>query len=515
MGFEGPGKRLVIVGGLDGTGEGARAVLAALRWFKTDAPAALQSEWTITAMPCAYPEQCANSTTGAGQPMGDPARFPPVDGFYNDETAPEPRYVWRWVAFQAPDLVLEVRSGETISWEISEGAGAIRLSGPRPPSGSLAAAVSVGTPSGFAPVAAVRASTSIERAPEMLRSLLDAASSLGPSPLHNSMLVRVARTPLQIASVLANRYPESPSMSYIPSVAWSNTLRLAARLDDAALVEKVRNQMAPFLSGETPTMAEPYRLTSLAGHFAFADFSEPGRDSRALVLAIAGAEFILPPSPGEIVRSPTGWTDDMFMASSVLARIGAGSGDSRYGATVGRLLTSYAQRLQREDGLFIHATGGPHTWGRGNGFALLGPTEALTYLPADWPDRGRVLDNYRRHVEALVPHQAPDGMWRQVVDEPGSYREVTVTAMTIVAMARGVRLGWLDETYRPVIERAWRGLAAHIAIDGSLVDVCTGTGANETRQYYLDRTAIFGPDDRGGAMALWAAMEMDELRGVR
>jgi rhamnogalacturonyl hydrolase YesR len=302
-------------------------------------------------------------------------------------------------------------------------------------------------------------------------------------------------------------------MSYIPSVAWSNTLRLAARLDDAALVEKVRNQMAPFLSGETPTMAEPYRLTSLAGHFAFADFSEPGRDSRALVLAIAGAEFILPPSPGEIVRSPTGWTDDMFMASSVLARIGAGSGDARYGATVGRLLTSYAQRLQREDGLFIHATGGPHAWGRGNGFALLGPTEALTYLPEDWPERQRVLGNFRRHVEALVRHQAPDGMWRQVVDEPGSYREVTVTAMTIVAMARGVRLGWLDETYRPVIERAWRGLAAHIAIDGSLVDVCTGTGARETRQYYLDRAAISGPDDRGGAMALWAAMEMDELRG--
>jgi rhamnogalacturonyl hydrolase YesR len=302
-------------------------------------------------------------------------------------------------------------------------------------------------------------------------------------------------------------------MSYIPSVAWSNTLRLAARLGDAGLVEKVRSQMAPFLSGETPTIAEPNRLTSLAGHFAFADFSAPGRDSRALVLAIAGAEFILGSSPDEIVRSPTGWTDDMFMASSVLARIGGGSGDVRYGATVGRLLTSYAERLQREDGLFMHALGGPHAWGRGNGFALLGPTEALTYLPEDWPERQRVLGNFRRHVEALVRHQAPDGMWRQVLDEPGSYREVTVTAMTIVAMARGVRLGWLDESYRPVVERAWRGLSAHIAIDGSLVDVCIGTGAQETRQYYLDRTAIFGPDDRGGAMALWAAMEVDELRG--
>ena len=48
---------------------------------------------------------------------------------------------------------------------------------------------------------------------------------------------------------------------------------------------------------------------------------------------------------------------------------------------------------------------------------------------------------------------------------------------------------------------------------GDLVDVCTGTGAgqNATREYYLNRPAIFGPDDRGGAMALTAALEMHAL----
>ncbi|MGE0043647.1 MAG: glycoside hydrolase family 88 protein, partial [Vicinamibacterales bacterium] len=88
-----------------------------------------------------------------------------------------------------------------------------------------------------------------------------------------------------------------------------------------------------------------------------------------------------------------------------------------------------------------------------------------------------------------------------------------VTAMTLTAMARGVRLGWLDAgTYRPVVDRAWAGLSARIAADGALVDVCTGTGAGPTRDYYLDRAAIFGPDDRGGAMALTAALEMAALQ---
>ena len=507
-----PEKRLVIVGGLDGTAESAEAVLEALRWFKTDAPAVIQRTWTITVLPCANPQRCATESPAAGREAGGEQVFPPEDGFYNHDTSPESRYLWRWVAFQAPDLILEVRSGRTLSWEVSEGAGALRLEGPQPPSGTLAAAMWVGTPSGLAPVAAVRARTGVADAPRMLRSLLEAATSLGPSPLHNALLARLNRTPVEIATVLADRYPASPAVSYIPSVAWSNTLRLAARLGDAGLVENVRSQMAPFLSGETATVTEPYRLTNLAGLFAFADFSEPGQSAEAMNVAIAGAEFMLPLSPDGILRSASGWTDDMFMASSLLSRIGARTGDARYGNTVGRLLVSYTENLQRTDGLFVHSARGPQAWGRGNGFAILGLTEALTFLPDNWSERPRVLDVYRRHAEALVRHQAPDGMWRQVVDEPGSYRELTVTSMTLVALARGVRLGWLDDTYRSVIDRAWSGIATHITEDGTVVDASTSTGAGETKQYYLDRTAIFGPDDRGGAMALWAAVEMDELR---
>ena len=202
----------------------------------------------------------------------------------------------------------------------------------------------------------------------------------------------------------------------------------------------------------------------------------------------------------------------MFMAVSVLARVAARTkGDDRYAAAAGRLLTTYAEQLQRPDGIFIHAKEGPHAWGRGNGFAAFGLMEALTYLPAASPDRARVLQSYQSLMKGLIGHQAPDGMWRQVVDEPGSYREFTVTAMVVTAMARGVRLGWLDASYRPIVTRAWQGLLARIAEDGSLMDVCTGTGSGPTKQYYLDRAGVTGADDRGGAMGLTAALEIEEL----
>jgi unsaturated rhamnogalacturonyl hydrolase len=52
---------------------------------------------------------------------------------------------------------------------------------------------------------------------------------------------------------------------------------------------------------------------------------------------------------------------------------------------------------------------------------------------------------------------------------------------------------------------------AHVTDEGGVIDVCTGTGAGPTRRYYFDRPAVTGADDRGGAMALLAALEMYEL----
>jgi rhamnogalacturonyl hydrolase YesR len=323
---------------------------------------------------------------------------------------------------------------------------------------------------------------------------------------------RARAEPLDVARWMAARYPANPIMSYIPALSWSGSLRLAELTGDARWREKPRREMQPFITGERAAIAEPYLLTSLAGHLAFSDAGAWEGNAAAAELARKAADFILPQTTEEVVRFPRNWTDDMFMATSVLARVGARSGDARYGRVVGQLLTSYAAKLQRPDGLFIHALEGPHAWGRGNGFAMLGLAEALAFLPESWPERAQVLEIYRRHMRAMVRHQSEDGSWRQVVDEPTSYRELTVTAMTVASMARGVRLGWLERAeFMPVIERGWEAVSARVAEDGTVRDVCSGTGAQATKEYYLERPVVNGADDRGGAMVLLAAIEMVEL----
>jgi rhamnogalacturonyl hydrolase YesR len=318
------------------------------------------------------------------------------------------------------------------------------------------------------------------------------------------------RQPLDVARIVSARYPAQPIMSYIPALVWSGEIRLTALTGEARWKEQARQQMQPFLSGARPAIAEPYALTSLAGHLAFSDLGAIDRDPAATDLARKAADFIVPTGPDEIVRFARRWTDDMFMAASVLARVTARSNDDRYARVAGRLLTSYADKLQRPDGLFIHAAEGPHAWGRGNGFAAWGLVEALTHLPENWPDRTRVLDIYRRQMRALLKHQSDDGSWRQVVDEPTSYRELTVTAMTVAAMSRGVRLGWLDKSFVPAIDRGWRAVAARVDDAGSVRDVCASTGAGASKEHYLNRPVINGADDRGGAMVLLAALEVAE-----
>src|SRR5688500_6907007 len=80
-----------------------------------------------------------------------------------------------------------------------------------------------------------------------------------------------AADPPVIARTLAARYPAQPIMSYIPALSWSGQLRLAAITGEAKWRQKALRDIEAFTSGRTPAIAEPYRLTSLAGALAFVD----------------------------------------------------------------------------------------------------------------------------------------------------------------------------------------------------------------------------------------------------
>jgi unsaturated rhamnogalacturonyl hydrolase len=471
--------RLVIVGGLDGDPRDADAVLAAAKWIKSEAPALIRDRWIVSALPMADPD---------GHARAKAFQFPPDKGFYENTEQPESRYVWRWTAYQAPDLIVDIRGDAAAA----DAPGSLTL--------AFRDARAAGL--GSVPTAVVSATAPLRG----LGTLL--AGIRGRSPLHEAIANRIARSPLDIARLLAGRYPAVPSISYIPALAWINTLTLSARLGDEALRAKVLAQVQPWLSGEKSLLGDRIQLTTVAGTMVFAEMANAdGANAAARRLALEGADAALKEKAGGIPQYGQGWTDDMFMASAILARTSSMTGRGGDLDRTAQLLIAYAGRLQQPDGIFNHATDGPAAWGRGNGFAAFGLMETLTAMPATHPLRAQLLEIFAKQMRGLMKWQAPDGTWREIIDKPGAYREETATAMIMTAMARGVRLGWIDPSFQPVVERAWRALAAHITEDGGLVDVCSGTGAGPTARYYFDRPAVEGADDRGGAMALVAAME--------
>ncbi len=471
--------RIVLVGGLDGDERAARAVLDAVRWMKRTAPAAIRGRWMVSALPMADPD---------GRSRTRPYAFPPVKGFYEDPEQPESRYVWRWVSYQAPDLVIEFR-GDSAHSEAAE---------------TLTAALRDAGVAGLGRTAAVTLPVSATH--DDFTQALSRVSER--SPLHAAIAARVARKPTDIARTLAGRYPAAPSISYIPALAWIKTLELGALIHDDSLRAKVLLEVRPWLSHEKSLLGDRIQLTTVAGTMVFAELAKSdAANTDARTLALEGADAALKEKDGGIPQYGQGWTDDMFMAPAILARSSSMTGRQGDLDRAAQLLIAYAGRLQQKDGIFNHATDGPAAWGRGNGFAAFGLMETLTAMPAGHPSRAALLGIFTKQMRGLASWQAPDGTWREIIDRPGAYREETATAMIQTAMARGVRLGWLDRSYAPVVDRAWRALSAHIAEDGGLVDVCSGTGAGPTPRYYFDRPAIEGPDDRGGAMALVAAME--------
>ena len=199
----------------------------------------------------------------------------------------------------------------------------------------------------------------------------------------------------------------------------------------------------------------------------------------------------------------------MFFISAVCGRAFQLTEDSRFiRKFVDFLLES---GIQQENGLMWHCRSAPFFWGRGNGFAALAYSEALTYIPNNHPDRITLANTHTRHLKGLSDLQLPNGMWTQLLDFPGTYQELSATCMIGYALARGIRKGWLDDSFRDTVEKAWNATNRRISNDGDLVDVCTGTGFQSNRSDYLYRAAEYGYDDRGGSMAIWFAIEMEKL----
>jgi rhamnogalacturonyl hydrolase YesR len=448
---------VLLIGGLDGDEESTRIV-------NQELAAKIRLPFHLIAIARANPDKSK-------------LQFPPAGVAYRDN--PESHYLWRWIALQAPDLVLIVGNTDY----------------------GLADALSQNVVAGVGKIPARR----VDAKAGILKSL---PKQIAASAAHLEIDRRRARTPQQLAEELAQFYGHDfDQPTYIPGMA----LIAQMRLGHVAEVEKLA---APYAnSAKDPLGARPSSL-NLAGHLVFAELARRTGNPRytQMVKRAADLGFDDKGAMKESMPFHDEMSDSVFMATPLVVEAGKLTGDRKYFDMAVRHVAFMEKLDLRPDGLYRHSPLTDAAWGRGNAFPALGLALTLTGFPTDHPGYPGLLLAYRQLMAAVAQFQDDEGMWHEVLDEPASYAETSATSMIGVAMLRGVRNGWLDKNaYQPRVDRAFRAVLARVGSGGVLIDVCESTNKQKSLEDYLHRAASLDKDARGGAMAMLFATEMAGL----
>ncbi|MFC2116727.1 glycoside hydrolase family 105 protein [Bacteroidota bacterium] len=211
------------------------------------------------------------------------------------------------------------------------------------------------------------------------------------------------------------------------------------------------------------------------------------------------------------------WADDLFMSVPFLCRMARITGDVNLYDEVATQVIQFNNYLQeKETGLYHHgwyadrSEPAPILWGRANGWVTWAMSEALILIPEDHPGYKRILRIFRDHIQAVAEYQDGSGMWHQVLNHPETYEETSCTAMFTLALARGVRYGWLKKAYGKNAMDGWNALGDKIGEDGTVVGICRGTEIGGSVEFYNARQS-FDHDPRGLGAMLTAGTEIHLL----
>jgi unsaturated rhamnogalacturonyl hydrolase len=168
------------------------------------------------------------------------------------------------------------------------------------------------------------------------------------------------------------------------------------------------------------------------------------------------ADFLMHKAP----RTPDGtiyhnyienmiWVDAFYMAPPFLAAAG-------YPGEAVKQIQGYRKiLLNPEKKLYYHIWDQDRQkferklfWGVGNGWAAAGMTRVIRALPDSMMNEKKLIESYVREViDACLKYQCEDGLFHDILDDPSTFTEANCAQMIAYSIYRGVKGGWLDNSY--------------------------------------------------------------------
>jgi|APTNR8051073442_1049403.scaffolds.fasta_scaffold00003_527 rhamnogalacturonyl hydrolase YesR len=313
-------------------------------------------------------------------------------------------------------------------------------------------------------------------------------------------------------------YGTKPHIPYFEVCTWYGALTFAKEASDKDLLGKLEQRFDVLVEKESYLLPEPNHVDfNVFGAMVFELYLQTGNKKyQDMGVAYADKQWDVPKDSAltEIAKKYVVdgyswqtrlWIDDMYMITMVQSQASRATSDKKYLERAAKEMVYYLDELQQPNGLFYHAPEVPYFWGRGNGWMAAGMTELLRVLPSDNPNYPKILEGYKKMMKTLLSYQTNEGAWRQLVDDPQSWKESSCTGMFTFALITGTKRGWLEKSeYENAARKGWLALVSFINEVGDITEVCEGTGKKNDHQYYLDRKRIVG-DMHGQGPVLWCA----------
>lgn len=232
------------------------------------------------------------------------------------------------------------------------------------------------------------------------------------------------------------------------------------------------------------------------------------------------------------------WLDGLYMAEPFYAQYAAMfEQPAAFGDITKQFVLAEANTRDPKTGLLYHGwdetrqmgwankqTGAaPNFWARAIGWYAMALVDTIPYFPKGHSGRAELIAILQRLAPAIVNTQDPiSGVWYQVMDmpkAPGNFLESSASCMFVYALAKGVRLGYLDPKFQQAAQRGYAGIVKRFVRDDAdgkltLIDTNFGSGLGatltpENSYHYYVTSPIGSSDPKGIGAFLLAAAEVE------
>lgn len=199
------------------------------------------------------------------------------------------------------------------------------------------------------------------------------------------------------------------------------------------------------------------------------------------------------------------WLDGLYMSGSLILPYAAKNDRGDLFELIYRQIELMFENMRDEKtGLLYHAWDcskqaewadkksglSPEFWGRSIGWVCLMLADMLDFVPESDARYDRIKAYFADLIQSVAVYQdSVNGLWYQVVDKQhicGNWTETSCSALFVYALAKAVRMGYIDGSYYSNVRRGYEGLINSLYLRGGrlyMPCICAGTGVGDYDHY--------------------------------